>query len=255
MAKAPPEEQSQLKRRARRRLVGSIALVTVVAVVLPWVLEHEPRPTDQQIAIQIPSPNAGKFEPKPPGTPVSGTPVPAEVKSESTGAAPAVDSVPAGESAAKSVPADDALRAEQAKILSPAVKAAGTKAPPSKDKDARERETDKAAAEKKAAEKTESSTDPKKKPAEKAASAAEPKPAADSKPYVVQVAALVDAEKAAEIQKALAAKGLKVYTEKVKTANGEVTRVRVGPFPNRDAAEKERGRMKALGFDGNVAPK
>jgi cell division protein FtsN len=34
-----------------------------------------------------------------------------------------------------------------------------------------------------------------------------------------------------------------------------VTRVRVGPFNGRDAAEKERVRMKSLGFDGNVAPK
>jgi len=250
MAKAPPEEQSQLKRRARRRLVGSIALVTVVAVVLPWVLEHEPRPTDQQIAIQIPSPNGGKFEPKQPGTAPAAS-LPADMKSESAG--PGGDSGPA-EPAAKSGSADDALRAEQAKILSPAVKAPGTKAAPAKDKDAGERGPDKAAAEKKPLEKTESTADAKKKQADKAP-AAEPKPAADSKPYVVQVAALVDAEKAAEIQQAMAAKGLKVFTEKVKTANGEVTRVRVGPFPNRDAAEKERGRMKSLGFDGNVAPK
>lgn len=234
MAKAPPEEQSQLKRRARRRLVGSIALVTVVAVVLPWVLEHEPKPTDQQIAIQIPSPSAGKFEPKAPAA--------AEAEPAPAGGAPALEHAPAGESAAKPGHADDALRDEQAKILAPSPKPAATKAAPAK-------EREKPAVEKKTADKIEHAADAKKKPAEKAESAAE------AKPYVVQVAALADAEKAAEIQKAMTAKGLKVYTEKVKTASGEVTRVRVGPFPNRDAAEKERGRMKSLGFDGNVAPK
>lgn len=229
MAKAPPEEQSQLKRRARRRLVGSIALVTVVAVVLPWVLEHEPRSTEQQIAIQIPSPNAGKFEPKP-AVPAPDAEPKARADADASPAAPTA----AGEKITGSAAGDDTLRDEQARILSAPVKPAATKAAPAKDKPAAEA---------------------KKKAPEKADGAAEPKPAADGKPYVVQVAALADAEKAAELQKSMAAKGLKVYTEKVKTASGEVTRVRVGPFPNRDAAEKERGRMKALGFDGNVAPR
>jgi DedD protein len=73
--------------------------------------------------------------------------------------------------------------------------------------------------------------------------------------FVVQIAALADADKASGIQSQLAAKGLKVYTEKVHTAAGEVTRVRVGPFPNREAAEKERARLRGLGFEGNVAPR
>jgi DedD protein len=228
MAKAPTEEQSQLRRRARRRLVGSIALVTVIAVVLPWVLEHEPRSSEHEISIQIPSPESGQFEPKAPAS--SAAPAAPQTPPSEKDEAPAAE----GQS---SPTADDALRAEQAKLLAPA-------------KDgAKEREKEKLAAE------------AKKKPVEKPAAgtevkAHESKPAAnDNKPYVVQVAALADADKAAEVQKSLAAKGLRVYTEKIKTAGGEVTRVRVGPFPNRDAAEKERGRMKALGFDGNVAPK
>jgi len=79
--------------------------------------------------------------------------------------------------------------------------------------------------------------------------------AADGKQYVVQIAALADAGKAREVQQQLSAKGLRVYTEKVKTASGEVTRVRVGPFPSREAADKERGQLRALGFDGNVMPR
>jgi len=240
MAKAPTEEQSQLKRRARRRLVGSIALVTVVAVVLPWVMETEPRNGDPQIAIQIPSPDAGKFLPK--AVP-DGRPQPEKLPPETTPASPPV---PVEPPKAAPVTADDALRAEQDKVLSPPVKVPAAKPAGPKDKPA-EKPPEKRTAEpaKKAADRTETASE--RKP--------EPKSTAADKPYVVQVAALADADKAEEIRQALAAKGLKAYTEKVKTASGEVTRVRVGPFSGRDAAEKERGRMKSLGFDGNVAPR
>lgn len=231
MAKAPTEEQQQLRRRARRRLVGAITLVTVVAVVLPWVLEREPPQSDQQIAVQIPSPDASKFEPRvPAAAPAS------EEKAASSEPAPEPESQPS-----RSATPEDGLRAEQDKVLAaPSVKVA--QPAPGKDKPS-------------VKEKPAPAPEPKKKAVEKPDAAADAKSGTPSRPYVVQVAALADADKAAEIQKALAAKGLKAYTEKIKTAAGEVTRVRVGPFPNRDAAEKERGRMKALGFDGNVAPR
>ena len=35
--------QLQLKKRARRRLVGAVAFVSVVAIVLPMVMDHQPR--------------------------------------------------------------------------------------------------------------------------------------------------------------------------------------------------------------------
>jgi DedD protein len=38
---AESEEALQLKRRARRRLVGAIALVTFVVIILPLILEKE----------------------------------------------------------------------------------------------------------------------------------------------------------------------------------------------------------------------
>lgn len=237
MAKAPTEEQSQLKRRARRRLVGSIALVTVVAVVLPWVMETEPRNGEQQIAIQIPSPDTGKFAPKAAPTPAA---TPEQAAAEPASPRPAVSADPKQPAEA---PPDDTLRAEQDKVLSPPVKSAVTKPAPAKEAVPEKRAAEPA---RKATEKADTPAD--RKPAPKAA-------ASDTKAYVVQVAALADADKAAEIQKALAAKGLKTYTEKIRTASGEVTRVRVGPFSGRDVAEKERVRMKSLGFDGNVVPK
>lgn len=217
MAKAVTDEQVQLRRRARRRLIGAIALVTLVAVLLPWVLEHEPRPSDQEVSIRIPSQDSRAFNPEA----MSG---PGQDKHASEGNNP-----DASESGTHAVPAggDEALKAEQDKVLAPPVKPSPS-----------------------------SSAQPKQAaPPQPTKSAAKSDAATHGKAYVVQVTALADAGKAAEIRRKLAAKGMKAYTEKVKTASGEVTRVRVGPFPSREAAERERGRIKTLGFDGNVTPR
>ena len=58
MAKPVSEEELQLKKRARRRLIGAIVLVAAVAAILPMVLDTDPKPTSQEINIQIPSPDA-----------------------------------------------------------------------------------------------------------------------------------------------------------------------------------------------------
>lgn len=222
MAKAASDERVELRRRARRRLIGAIALVTVIAVILPWVLEREPRSSEQEISLQIPSPDATRFNPKiQPANPAAPETVPAtEAKAPPSAPKPDTASTPA-----------DVLKAEQDKLLAPPqLKAAAPKP---------------AAPEKPPAEPAEI----KKKPA------AKPEAAGDAKSFVVQVTALADADKALAIQKELIGKGLRAYTEVVKTSSGDVTRVRVGPFPNREAANKECARLKSLGFDGNVAPR
>ena len=43
------------KKRARRRLVGAIALALLVAVGLPMLLDSEPKPLSTDIDIRIPS--------------------------------------------------------------------------------------------------------------------------------------------------------------------------------------------------------
>jgi DedD protein len=86
----------------------------------------------------------------------------------------------------------------------------------------------------------------------KAKSAAEK---SDNGNFVVQLAALSDADKAAQLREQIVAAGVKAYTEVVPTAKGNVTRVRAGPFGSRDAAEKARDRLKELGLAGNVVPK
>ena len=74
--------------------------------------------------------------------------------------------------------------------------------------------------------------------------------------FVVPVAALANAEKLKELIARLSEAKLPYYTEPVATAQGQVTRVRVGPFDDRAAAEKAVERLKTLGLKpGNVAAK
>ena len=51
-------EHLEIKKRARRRLVGAIALALLAAIVLPVMMEQEPRPTTADIQITIPDRNA-----------------------------------------------------------------------------------------------------------------------------------------------------------------------------------------------------
>jgi len=64
MARSLSEEELQLRRRARRRLIGAVVLTTAVVVLLPMVLDSEPRPIGEDIAVQIPSPGAGPYAPR-----------------------------------------------------------------------------------------------------------------------------------------------------------------------------------------------
>ena len=74
--------------------------------------------------------------------------------------------------------------------------------------------------------------------------------------FTVPVAALANAEKVKELVARLTEAKLPYYTEAVATAQGSVTRVRVGPFADRAAAEKAMERLKTLGLKpGNVTGK
>ena len=61
MARTISDEQLQLKKRARRRLIGAIAVVTLMVVLLPLLLDIEPKPVSQDINVQIPTQNGGNF--------------------------------------------------------------------------------------------------------------------------------------------------------------------------------------------------
>ncbi len=65
MARTVSEEEIQLRKRARRRLVGAVALVIAAVVILPMALDSEPKQGSHEIDIRIPAENsAGEFTPR-----------------------------------------------------------------------------------------------------------------------------------------------------------------------------------------------
>ena len=75
------DDANLLRRRARRRLVGAIALVVLAVVVLPVILDQKPRPVPQELTVQIPSQDGGPFRTRV-LPPVQSSPAPVQ-KSES----------------------------------------------------------------------------------------------------------------------------------------------------------------------------
>lgn len=192
------EQVLQLKKRARRRLIGAIVLVCVVAVVLPMVLDSEPKRTSQEISIQIPSPDSKGFVSKVvPLAPAKGD------KAETKPKLPAKADAP--QSTAPEKP--------PAKIAVPPAKAEAPKV---------------------------------------VAVPAPKEPGKAEGAFFVQVIALADADKAKQVQQQIIDAGMKTYTEVVVAANGNVTRVRAGPFATRDEAEAARKKLLLSGLEGKV---
>ena len=210
MAKATiSDEELHLKKRARRRLVGAVALVLLIVVFLPMILDSEPKPLNQDIAITIPP--IPKPESKP-QTPALVATVPA---------APVTRHVIGLPEAAREVPPQSAPAVEP-KPEPPKSEASKVEAKP----------------EAKPVANTAQKHEIKPAPASHAA--------AGDESFVVQLGAFSNATNAKVLQKKLQDNKFKAYTELVKNAGGDRTRVRVGPYASREAAEKARDRLKSM---------
>lgn len=121
------DEESNLKRQARRRLIGAVALATAVVVLLPMLLDSEPKPASQDIELRIPNKDkVGEFAPKidlPPASlpaataPLSSSPVAAApvLAASQVAAAPEVVAAPkVAESAASAQAAGGAPKTSPA---------------------------------------------------------------------------------------------------------------------------------------------
>jgi DedD protein len=73
--------------------------------------------------------------------------------------------------------------------------------------------------------------------------------------WEVQLGAYQNPASVTNLVRKLKELGLPTYTEKVDTPSGPRTRVRAGPFPTQEGAEKARARVKIIGVDGPVAKK
>ena len=74
-AKASPEA-SEIRRRGRQRLIGAIALVMVLVVVVPMVLDSEPKAPRNEPSLDMPSKDAAPPLPAPPAAKTAVAPEP-----------------------------------------------------------------------------------------------------------------------------------------------------------------------------------
>ncbi len=203
----PADDSTQLKKRARRRLIGAVALALLAAIVLPMVMDHQPAPLLKDIQVRIPSPDEGVTQR------VTGKLANQSPKAEKAVAEPAPPVKPISKEEVPAAPAKSAEKPEAKPIA---------KVEP--------------------------------KPEAKV----EPKAAADkgaSESWEVQLGAYQNPASVTILVGKLKQLDLPTYTEKVDTPNGPRTRVRAGPFPTQEAAEKARVRAKIIGVDGPVAKK
>lgn len=186
MAKQRTEDELNIKRKARRRLVGAVTIALAVVVILPMVLDSEPKSTGKDIELRIPAPDKmGEFVP---GVAISEV-VNAETQAESAAVEGTASGSTAAPDAVAAAPVADAGQNAPVKMQAAAIK-----------------QTEARSAEKSAG------------------------------TYVVQVGAFSSAGKATQEVDRLKAWGFNAYTE----STGGTVRVRVGPYAERDKADKVR---------------
>jgi DedD protein len=101
MATSASNEASEIRRRGRQRLVGAVAIVLLLVVFVPMVLDSEPRPARNEPALSIPSKD--NPPPLPPPVPAAGAAPRVAVPAASVAEPPKAAGVTA-EPAAKAAP-------------------------------------------------------------------------------------------------------------------------------------------------------
>lgn len=225
------EQEIQFKKRARRRLVGAIALVLLMVTVLPMVLDDRAAKAPQpEIAISIPSQDGTEFTSKI-------VPISPETKSpETLPTAPPTQSKPQPATSAESAQSDDRSANKTAESSAPI-------APPSA----------------KPVDKPTEPVTPKAQtvetgPAQHAAVEKKtPEPnSSSSNELSVQIGVFSDPANVKQLQQKLLAQGFQSYTEKLDTEKGEKIRLRAGPFANRADAENALAKIKDSGMSGMI---
>jgi DedD protein len=222
----------EIKRRGRRRLIGAVTIGLLAIVFLPMIFDSEPernksatKSGSQEISIQIP-PKEGL------------PPLPAPSTTSSTSVAPK-----APIAAPTPVPATPPVLPPVASVVpveqKPATVSISPPTPQSAPKIAAKVEAVK----------------PDKKPEPVAAQPKAVEAKVETKQgFVVQVGAFKDVENTKQIVAQAKTAKLPVYTDTVATANGTVTRVRVGPFSTKQKADAALAQLKLSGSDGKIVP-
>lgn len=212
MAKQLTDEEINLRRKLRRRLIGASALILTLVVVLPMLLDSEPKATGQDIELRIPAPDkVGEFVPGVASVELADAPVSAVTVASAVTAvsAPAAASSVPVVAPVASLPIVKKIDVKPVEIKKPEVKKIEVK-----------------------------------KPDEKVAN--KPPVLADQSAtgFVAQVGAYSNADTAQQQYRQLKDWHFKVYTETV----GDKTRVRVGPYATREQAEQVRALLEKHGL-------
>jgi DedD protein len=215
----------QLKKKARRRLVGAIAFAALAALALPLVMTSEPPMPEQEVEIRIPDPNTAP--PLPP--PASVTP-----------AVPLAPPEPAAPEVASPAPPAAPPANPETRVINPpppappASKPAVVAAPVPASNPAAEAEARRAA----------DILSGKSPGATAVASAAGVSAEA---PHVVLIGAFSNTANVENLKKKLQELKIPVYTEALDSPQGAKTRVRAGAFRNRAAADAALVKMQRIG--------
>jgi len=245
----------QLRGRARRRLVGAIALVLAAVIVLPMALDSEPIPVASDIPIVIPD-RAGTYQPQfaddeddaaqsAPQTTPQATQSPAQEQPESSAAnstppnttppnttSPNTAASTSAATGTTTTPASSTAKPASAPPQRPVTAASATNATPSTTAT------------------TSSRTDDGSRALALLEGRASEAAANTANAYVLQIAAYSNQNDAQTRRDQLIRAGVANAFVEVATVNGKPQyRLRVGPFASRAAAQAAQPRLRTLGYD------
>jgi DedD protein len=267
------------KRRARRRLVGAVVLAAAAAVIVPMLLEKEPQPLGEDVSVQIPPVDEGKFVNR-----LTRGKGDTPAKSDAKGAPPPKADLPKPDATKPDIAKAETPKADAAKTETPNAEAAKpATGEPAVTKPSAETPVAPVAAPAKsigdAEQRMLTPTPPKSPPADakantpakpaappaagapaSAAAAPAAVPASDVKAapsgsFAVQLAAFSDDKGANALANKLQKAGYtSAHVEAVESKGSKLWRVRVGGFATRADAEAARVKLKNEGFNGMVTP-
>ncbi|MGZ5817953.1 MAG: SPOR domain-containing protein [Burkholderiaceae bacterium] len=259
------------KKRARRRLVGAIALVLAAIIGLPMIFDSEPKPVADDITIQIPSkdkpankgansnqsaaPSASKtaasasLDPKEEIVATSNSPAVMTTAMVAGGAAVATVAVAKSKESDKQFESVKPAAVDKVQITESKPDAKATQKTNVKTDAKVEPKSGVSTIQKS----SDAPTKAKDKPKDSATNADGSTKAATEKntgKYALQVAALLTQEKINELQSKLKKAGFTTFTQKVPTESGVSTRIRVGPYASKEEADKARAKLIKMGLSG-----
>ena len=234
LSNTPAESVEVIRKRARHRLMGSVVLVLGAVVGLPLLFDSQPRPVAIDTPIVIPdrnqvAPLTAAVAPQT-GTVKEPTPVQADPAPPETAAV------------AKSAVTNSAGLDPNEEVVSKTSKPEPKiDAKPDAKADAKLDVKPEVKAETKEAAKAKALLDGKDAPKSE-----------QSVRSVVQVGAYAELAKAREVRAKLESAGFKTYTQEIDTKDGKRIRVRVGPFPSKEEAEKTAEKIRKLNLQTSV---